>query len=90
MLIGSNLERGPIYRVAEFIVIGVILLDVLLCWALTYVLLLTVNNVIWGYKGISTDDKSVAHRKRKKLLKFISIPLAIVSAGLVGKIIGIY
>lgn len=45
--------------------------------ALTYPILLTINNVIWGYKGISIDKGSPEYRRRKRLLKLISIPIAI-------------
>jgi len=54
---------------------GVLL--VLVLSALSYILLLTVNNIIWGYKGIPISKDSPEYRKRKKLLKIISIPLSL-------------
>ena len=54
-----------------------LVLAVIIISVLSYFLLLTINNVIWGYKGISTDKGSPEYRKRKRLLKIISIPLSI-------------
>jgi heme/copper-type cytochrome/quinol oxidase subunit 2 len=54
-----------------------IVLVVLILSALSYFVLLTINNVIWGYKGISRDKESPEYRKRKRLLKIISVPLSI-------------
>jgi hypothetical protein len=44
---------------------------------LSYLVLLTINNVIWGYKGISVDKKSPVYKKRKRSLVLISIALSI-------------
>jgi hypothetical protein len=54
-----------------------IVLVVLTLSALLYFVLLTINNVIWGYKGISRGKESTEYKKRKRLLKIISIPLSI-------------
>ena len=54
-----------------------LVLAVIIISALSYFLLLTINNVIWGYKGISRDKESPEYRNRKRLLKIISIPLSI-------------
>jgi hypothetical protein len=61
---------------AEILIIGVIFLSIFACWSLISILLLTINNIIWAYKGISTDNKSPSYKKRKRILKLVSIPLA--------------
>jgi len=54
--------------------------------ALSYFVLLTINNIIWGYKGISIDKGSPEYRKRKRLLKIISIPLSILILIIIGSL----
>lgn len=50
--------------------------------------MLTINNIIWGYKGLLTDKESTTYEKRKKILKTISIPLSILILGLIGFVSG--
>jgi hypothetical protein len=52
-------------------------LIILMLSALSYFVLLTVNNIISGYRGISVDKGSPEYKKRKRMLKIISIPLSI-------------
>ena len=60
------------------------LLILLILSVFSYFILLTINNVIWGYKGIPTDKESPAYRKRKRSLKLISIPLSILVLLVIG------
>jgi len=70
----------------EVIALFAVVLLVLILSALSYFLLLTVNNVIWGYKGFSMDKKSPQYAKRRRLLKLISIPLAILILIVIGSV----
>jgi len=61
-----------------------LILALLILSVFSYFILLTINNVIWGYKGIPTDKESPAYRKRKRSLKLISIPLSILVLVVIG------
>lgn len=61
-----------------------LILALLILSAFSYFILLTINNVIWGYKGIPTDKESPAYRLRKRSLKLISIPLSILVLVVIG------
>ena len=50
----------------------------------SYVALLSLNNLVWGYKGIPTDKESPAYRKRKRSLKLIAIPLSVLILIIIG------
>ena len=47
---------------------------ILIISVILYIFLLTMNNIVWGYKGISIDKGSQEYRRRKRLLMLISIP----------------
>lgn len=49
----------------------------IIAWAMAYPILLGCNNLVWGIKGFSMDKTSLEYRKRKKTLRLIAIPLAV-------------
>jgi hypothetical protein len=57
---------------------------ILILSALSYFLLLTANNIIWGYRRIPVEKESPVYKKRKRTLKFISIPTAILLLIIIG------
>lgn len=44
---------------------------------IAYILMLTVNNFIWGYKGVTVEKGSSEYKRRKKLFRMIAIPVGI-------------
>jgi ABC-type polysaccharide/polyol phosphate export permease len=61
-----------------------LILAALILSFISYFILLTISNIIWGYKGIPIDKGSPSYTKRKNLLKLISIPLSILFLVLIG------
>lgn len=50
----------------------------------SYFIMLGANRLIWDHKGLPTDKASVEYRKRKRLLRILSIPVAISLFSLLG------
>jgi hypothetical protein len=59
-------------KVFTFFVLALLVLT-----PLSYYLMLGINNVIWAYKGLKVDKDSPEYRKRKMILKVLSLPTAI-------------
>lgn len=59
-------------KVFTFFVLALLVLT-----PLSYYLMLGINNVIWAYKGLKVDKDSPEYRKRKLILKVLSLPTAI-------------
>jgi hypothetical protein len=54
-----------------------VLIPALVVSLVVYFLMLFVNNLAWGYKGLSMDKKSPEYKKRKRLLLVLSVPITI-------------
>ena len=60
-------------KVLTFFVLALLVLA-----PISYYLLLGINNVVWAYKGLKFDKDSAEYKKRKFILKLLSLPMAIV------------
>jgi succinate dehydrogenase/fumarate reductase cytochrome b subunit len=68
----------------EALILAVLILSALS--ALSYFILLTLNNIVWGYKGILIDKGAPEYRKRKRMLIFVSIALSIIIIVTIGSL----